>query len=332
VSQRELLEDYFGDTVCYDPGQLVNPAGKNFSCIKSIGQAIADINGPAMTAIEMGVSISGTNTSGIDAAIQAAQQADRVVLCLGLDTVNVEHEGLDRKVTTLPGIQEDFAKQILALGKITIIVLVNGGSIAIDDLVEPAAAIVEAFYPATQGADALANILFGNNNRWGKMPYTIYGQNYINEVAMNDMSMTNGKGRTYKYYTGEPLYPFGYGLSYGTFPIRSCSHVSGLYDVECTLCHNTGMPGDEVLLVFHRVSDGIRQSVSALHPVPAKQLVQFERFSLNSVGQCATHRFVLTSDSFALTDATGNRVLYPGDHFIDVTNGADQTQTVTFSF
>ena len=107
--------------------------------------------------------MNSTNTSGFASAIQKANESDYVILMLGLDT-SVESENLDRTNISLPGVQQQFADEILALGKPTSVVLINGGSVAISQLKETAPAIVEAFYPGTRGGDAIAQVLFGDFN------------------------------------------------------------------------------------------------------------------------------------------------------------------------
>jgi hypothetical protein len=110
------------------------------------------------------------NTS--QAALALAVAADVVVLALGTDR-SVEYEGKDRAALTLPGQQEAFAQQVIATGKPVVLLLTNGGPVAIDTLMRGPAAIVEAFDPGF-GAPMLARTLFGLENRWGKMPYTVY--------------------------------------------------------------------------------------------------------------------------------------------------------------
>ncbi len=110
--------------------------------------------------------------SDIPAALAAAAAADIIVLVLGNDRTQ-EHETLDRVDTALPGLQEPFALNVLALNKPVVMVLTNGGALAIDNLVALPAAIVEAFNPGVGGAVPLAHSLFGLQNRWGKMPVTM---------------------------------------------------------------------------------------------------------------------------------------------------------------
>ena len=140
----------------------------DLGCIPTIAEAISAVNGPAMTTHAKGVSINSQNASGIPAALALASAADVVVLVLGNDK-SQEHEGIDRTDTALPGLQETFAHQVLALKKPTILVLSNGGQVAIDGLVAGPQAIIEAFNPGVVGATALAQTMFGEHNRWGKL-------------------------------------------------------------------------------------------------------------------------------------------------------------------
>lgn len=127
----------------------------------------------------------------------------------GIDK-SVEHEGVDRRSIGLPGLQEAFALQVLALGKPTVLVLTNGGPLAIDNLVDKPGAIVEAFNPGF-AAPMLAKSLFGQRNRWGKLPYTVYPAAYTKQIPLQTYAMAPPPGRTYRYYNSTPLYSFGEG-------------------------------------------------------------------------------------------------------------------------
>ena len=121
-----------------------------------------------------GVDVNSQDSSGIPAALAAAAAADVIILVLGNDRTQ-EHETLDRTDTALPGLQEPFAMQVLASfpHKPTVLVLTNGGALAIDNLMVGPSAIVEAFNPGVRGAVPLARALFGLENRWGKLPITM---------------------------------------------------------------------------------------------------------------------------------------------------------------
>lgn len=154
------------------------------------------------------------NLIGIPAALALAKEADVVVLAVGIDK-SIEGEGIDRPNIRLPGKQELFAKLVLELNKPTVLVLTNGGVLGIDALLATRNgngpdAIVEAFNPGSTGAWALAAQLFGVENRWGKLPVTMYSASYPDQVDLASFDMAKPPGRTYKYFTGKPLFPFGY--------------------------------------------------------------------------------------------------------------------------
>lgn len=163
IAREGLLEDYAADQQCF---------GGGYDCITTIAEAVTAANVGGVTTVAKGVDVNSGDSSGIAAAVAAAAAAEVVVLVLGNDRTQ-EHETLDRTDTALPGLQEPFAMQIFALGKPVVMVLTNGGALAIDDLMSQPAAIVEAFNPGVGGAVPLAHSLFGFQNRWGKLPITM---------------------------------------------------------------------------------------------------------------------------------------------------------------
>jgi beta-glucosidase-like glycosyl hydrolase len=173
-----LLSDYAGDSWCWAP--TYDGSHKNVSCVPTIGESIVKANAAGKTTIVAGTSVNqecnGTHRCEIAQAVAAAKQADYVVLCLGTTAQNdpsrTMGEGQDRDNTDLPGSQAELADAIFATGKPVVLVLVNGGIVAIDKYVNDAAAIVEAFFPSLQ-SPVLAASLFGLN-RWGKLPITYY--------------------------------------------------------------------------------------------------------------------------------------------------------------
>ena len=160
------------------------------------------------------------------------------------------------------------------------------------------------------GAYALADTIFGNHNKWGKLVSTIYPHDYISEISMDDFSMTDGPGRTYRYYKGKPLFPFGFGLSYTNFQVK-CQLV-GL-EASCIVVNVGSMDGDEVLLVYHSIGDDIRTSIP--FEAPIKSLINFERVSLN-VNDYAEIQFKLQQNDLNIIDEQGNSVFINGTHYI----------------
>ena len=105
--------------------------------------------------------------------------------------------------------------------------------------------IRQAFYPSLRGAEALATLLLGRANRWGKLPVTMYPANYVNQVSMYSFDMSLAPGRTYRYYTGPVLFPFGFGLSYTTFSHHCTAQTPD--DFACTVSNTGARDGDEIV-------------------------------------------------------------------------------------
>lgn len=155
-------------------------------------------------------------------ALELVQNSDVTVLCLGLspdiegEEMPVVMEGFDkgdRSDIVLPSSQQALLKEVLKTGKPVILVLLNGSALAVNYAADKAPAIVEAWYPGEFGGIALAEILFGDVNPSGKLPVTFYKS--VDDLP--DFKSYDMKDRTYKYFTGEPLFPFGHGLSYSNF-------------------------------------------------------------------------------------------------------------------
>ena len=157
-----------------------------------------------------------------DQAVQAAKQADVVIAFVGLspslegEEMPVHLEGFsggDRTKINLPQLQEDLLQAVAATGKPLVVVLMNGSALAVPWAKEHAAAVLEAWYPGEEGGAAIAETLAGDNDPSGRLPVTFY--NSIDQLPpFENYSMA---GRTYRYFAGQPLYGFGYGLSYTTF-------------------------------------------------------------------------------------------------------------------
>jgi beta-glucosidase len=207
-------------------------------------------------------------------ALDAARQADAVVLFLGLsprlegEEMRVPVEGFrggDRVLLGLPRVQEQLMQNIVALGRPTVLVLQNGSALTVNWAREHVPAIVEAWYGGQRAGTAIADVLFGDCNPAGRLPVTFY-QSVDQLPPFDDYDM---KGRTYRYFTGEPLYPFGYGLSYTKFAYRGLAMSrDGTVSVEV---RNAGtVAGEEVVQLYVKTPDS-----------PAvRSLVGFERVAL----------------------------------------------------
>src|SRR5580658_8506497 len=178
--------------------------------------------------------LHGTGSAGIDLtwqappavlrdeAVAAAKQSDVVIAFVGLspslegEQMPVHLDGFsggDRTKIGLPQLQEDLLQAVAGTGKPLVVVLMNGSALAVPWANEHASAILEAWYPGEEGGAAIAESLAGDNNPSGRLPVTFY-ESVDQLPPFEDYSM---KGRTYRYFAGQPLYGFGYGLSYTTF-------------------------------------------------------------------------------------------------------------------
>ena len=260
-----------------------------------------------------GCLLKGSRNRDFAAALDAARRADVSLLCLGLspllegEEVETQAEfGDDRTSLDLPGEQEELLKAICALGKPVILVLMNGGPLAVNWAQANVPAIVEAWYPGEEGGTALADVLFGDHNPAGRLPVT-FVKSLDDLPPFIDYAMT---GRTYRYLEKEPLYPFGYGLSYTTFEygrltlgpprIEAGENLTAAVTIK-----NTGaMAGDEVVQLY--LSD-----LEAGVAVPRWQLRGVRRISL-APGEQVEVSFVLTPEEMAMVDEEGRSVLEPG--------------------
>ena len=195
----------------------------------------------------------GRPNDRIAEACVVADHSDVVVLVLGLDetlegeegdTGNADASG-DKMSLLLPQGQRDLAKAVLDTGKPVILCLMAGSAIDVSEIADRAAAVVQLWYPGARGGKAAADILFGKRSPSGKLPVTFYYNAALEEMpAFTDYSMKN---RTYRYYTGKPLYPFGYGLTYG----RTCVVSMTADKTSATVTvRNDGVSTEDVLQLY----------------------------------------------------------------------------------
>jgi beta-glucosidase len=254
------------------------------------------------------------------AAIEAAKKADVVIMFMGI-TPRLEGEemrvsvdgfkGGDRTRIDLPDVQQQLIKDIHALGKPVVLVLLNGSALAINWEKENIPAIIEAWYPGQAAGQAIADIIFGDFNPAGRLPVTFYKS--VNDLP--DFSDYNMKGRTYRYFGGEPLFPFGYGLSYTKFEYSKLTlPKKGSLKNPVTVSvrvKNTGKrAGEEVVQLY--LSD-----LTADVPVPLRTLKGFKRISLEP-GETKSVVFTLSPEDFSVIDKNNKRAVLPGTFMISV--------------
>ncbi len=260
-------------------------------------------------------------------AIDAAGKADVVVAVLGI-TSELEGEempvnepgfkGGDRTSLDLPKPEEDLLEAVTAAGKPVVLVLSNGSALSVNWPKDHVNAILEAWYPGEEGGAAIAETLSGKNNPAGRLPVTFYTG--IDQLpSFEDYAM---KGRTYRYFEGTPLYPFGYGLSYTKFsygglrvpsePIAAGNPLP--LDVTVT---NSGPPdGDEVVQVYLTFPNA--------PGAPLRALRGFKRVRLKS-GESQSVHFELTDRDLSMVTEAGEPVIAEGQYSVSVGGGQPNT-------
>ncbi|MEO6359943.1 MAG: glycoside hydrolase family 3 N-terminal domain-containing protein, partial [Sphingomicrobium sp.] len=248
----------------------------------------------------------------IEDAVRTARRADAVVMVLG-DNEETSREAWadnhlgDRSSLDLIGQQNDLARAVLALGKPTIIVLLNGRPLSINELAQNAPAIIEGWYLGQETGHAVADVLFGDYNPGGKLPVTI-ARNVGQLPMFYNRKPTARRG--YLFDTTAPLYPFGFGLSYTTFEIgtprfaRASIRKSQTAQVNVDVVNTGDRMGDEVVQLYVR-----DDAASVTRPVI--ELKGFQRVTLRP-GERRTVTFPLGPDELSLWDIRMKRVVEPG--------------------
>ena len=242
----------------------------------------------------------------------------------------VELEGFrggDRTDIRLPKVQRDLIKALEATGKPLVLVLAGGSALAISEEQRYARAILEAWYPGQEGGTAIAETLAGDNNPAGRLPLTFYSST-DQLPPFEDYSMTN---RTYRYFSGRPLYGFGYGLSYSEFQYSNPKLSSQMVKagdpvtVEVDAKNISNRAGDEVIQVY------VTQSKAALTPL--RTLGGFARIHIKA-GQTVHVQIPLDPRVLGRVGENGDRVVLPGTYSVSI-GGAQPAEfpgAVTASF
>ncbi|MFI5092380.1 MAG: glycoside hydrolase family 3 C-terminal domain-containing protein [Candidatus Acidiferrum sp.] len=247
-------------------------------------------------------------------AVDAARNADFVVVVMGLSAriegeemrVNAEgFEGGDRTRIDLPAPQEDLLERVYATGKPMVLVLMNGSALAVNWAGANLPAILEAWYPGEQGGTAVAEALAGDFSPAGRLPVTFYKS--VDQLPpFEDYSMAH---RTYRYFDGEPLYPFGFGLSYTSFaydqPRVDRANVSAKDAVTISVdVKNTGSAAGDEVVQLYLTHPGVNGA--PLRALRGFQRVHFERREKKTV------KFVLRGRDLSIVDESGKHRIAPG--------------------
>jgi len=264
-------------------------------------------------------------------AIAAARGADVVVAVLGI-TSELEGEerqvnepgflGGDRTSIDLPQPEEDLLEALVAVGKPVVLVLTNGSALSVNWAKDHVNAILDAWYPGEEGGTAVAETLSGRNNPAGRLPVTFYtGVDQL--PPFEDYSMKN---RTYRYFEGTPLYPFGYGLSYTTFSysellLPSSPVAAGQsMTVEVTVTNTGSRAGDEVAQLYLSFPD--------VAGAPIRALRGFQRLHLDP-GRSERVHFNLKPRDLSMVTEAGAPIIPEGKYAVSIGGGQPNTGAPT---
>ncbi|HEY4354214.1 MAG TPA: glycoside hydrolase family 3 C-terminal domain-containing protein [Acidobacteriaceae bacterium] len=246
-------------------------------------------------------------------AVELARAADLVVMVLGLsarvegEEMRVKADGFaggDRTSLDLPKPQEELLESVAATGKPVVLVLSNGSALSVNWANAHVPAILEAWYPGESGGTAVAEALAGDFSPAGRLPVTFY-KSVSDLPPFEDYKMA---GRTYRYFQGEPLYPFGYGLSYTAFtygnPHADRKETEGEITLTADVTNSGTTASDEVVELYLQ-HEGVREA-------PLRELKGFQRIHLQR-GETRSVNFTLHERDLGAVDEDGKRVLIPGN-------------------
>ncbi len=273
------------------------------------------------------------DTKPSPAAVAAAKSADVVVAVVGItsqlegEEMPVSEEGFqggDRTSLDLPRPEQELLESVAAAGKPMVVVLMNGSALSVNWAKEHANAIVDAWYSGEEGGAAVAETLSGRNNPSGRLPVTFYKD--VSQLPhFEDYSMS---GRTYRYFAGEPLFPFGYGLSYTTFTYSNLSVPTAAVaagepvKAEVTVTNKGSKAGDEVVQLYLNFPD--------VKGAPLKALRGFKRVHLEA-GASQTVSFELKDRDMVMVTEDGDPIIAAGTYTVSVGGGQPKTSASTLS-
>jgi len=273
------------------------------------------------------------NNAPDPAAVAAAKKADVVVAVVGI-TSRLEGEempvdqpgfsGGDRTNLEMPTPEEDLVQAVAATGKPLVVVLMNGSALGVNWEKAHANAILESWYSGEEGGAAIAETLSGKNNPAGRLPVTFYKD--VHQLPhFEDYSM---KGRTYRYFEGEPLWPFGYGLSYTTFSYSDLSlptstiNAGDPLDASVTVTNSGKVAGDEVVQLYLKFPD--------VAGAPIRALRGFQRVHLEP-GASQKIEFHLNPRDLSMVTDLGDIIVAEGKYTVSVGGGQPGTGAASVS-
>ncbi|KAG8377374.1 hypothetical protein BUALT_Bualt08G0026400 [Buddleja alternifolia] len=310
------------------------------------------------TKFHMGCDSTNCTSVATSEAVKLAKSADIVVLVVGLGQES-ESEELDREILELPGKQQSLITSVAeAAKKPVVLVILCGGPVDISFAKNDPniGAILWAGYPGEAGGKAIAEIIFGDHNPGGRLPLTWYPKDFV-KIPMTDMRMRSDPssgypGRTYRFYQGEKVFEFGYGLSYSNYSYKFVSVSQSKFDLKKLSSTSERLENSSHISVLNIGSDSCEKAkfssvvsvenegkMEGKHPVllflkrdkgsngsPMKQLVGFQKVSLNPKEKVSVKFEVSPCEHFSSGSEDGTLVIESGDHYLVV---GDQQYRIT---
>jgi beta-glucosidase len=323
VNEKRIVQQYGGGT---HMGRIHFEKGRKVAV--EVSYAVFDNNNTPKAKLIW----SKVDNAVSPAAADAARKADVVIAVVGI-TSQLEGEempvsepgflGGDRTSIDLPEPEEELVQSVAAAGKPLVVVLMNGSALAVNWEKEHANAIVEAWYSGEEGGAAIAETLSGKNNPAGRLPVTFYTG--VDQLPnFENYSMEN---RTYRYFHGKPLYPFGYGLSYTKFSysdlkLPSAVNAGDAVDAEVTVTNTGSVAGDEVAELYLKFPD--------VAGAPRIAMRGFKRVHLEP-GASTQVSFTLKPRDMSMVTEAGQPILAGGAYTVTIGGGQPDTGAPTVS-
>lgn len=279
------------------------------------------------TAFPICGNLSNVQQHAYNQALELAKNCQYNIVCTGIDStlegeagdVGAGKDGIigeqgDRNSINLPQIQVDFIKDLTKFGKPIIVLNFSGSCINFSPIINDISALLQCWYPGAKGGKAIANIIRGKSSPSGKLPITFYASD--NDLGdYHDYSMDN---KTYRYFNGAPLFPFGYGLSYANIKcinhklssnnFKDCDEI----ELSYTIINNSSFTADEVNLLYVKYPKEMKNQ-------PISQLIKFNRITLLP-NETAIVTFRITRNDFITYNNYGNKEIVPGKYTLSLGN------------
>ncbi len=261
--------------------------------------------GNAFFRLVWNATMTNNQSEQINAAVALALKSDVTVLVAGIE----EGEFRDRAYLSLPGRQEELIHKVTATGKPVVVVLVGGSAITMNNWLEDVNAIVDAWYPGEEGGNAVADVLFGDYNPAGRLPISF--PVFEGQLPLVYNHKPTGRGDDYNNLTGQPLFPFGYGMSYTSFEYsdliieKNKIAVSDSTIIRCKITNTGKLDGDEVVQLY------VRDELASVAR-PVTELKGFRRIHLKA-GETREVTFVVNPEMLSMLDINLKKIVEPGD-------------------